>query len=263
MDQLFNIKHFSRKKFQKHFLVSVHCQLEFPGIDINEILEKRESLKSGFQKYGEFVEKEVSQSSVQFEKKDSNAMQSIKQQSETIGLLYSDSARRKEIQINRENLIYSDYKYEGFDIFIGNLKNYLNVVNEFLKERPVIKIGLRKINHIKIDSNPLTSDALDIFNKNLFSLVRSGISELESIKISSEKMLIEKDDLSCILQTAVKKPNESNSLIASLDFDLINKAETDTENAVNVLLPEMNSLHFDLFMWSITPDFIKEMEKPE
>lgn len=154
----------------------------------------------------------------------------------------------------------SDYAYSGFDVFIDRLRFIVSSAEQVLGRRDVNRVGYRKIDSILLEPVASYFDACSIFNPSLFGLLRSGLAVTDSLTASEEVVILDRDGKVCNLKHRLKKLEKANSFEANLDYDLVDKTGQTIDTALGQTLPEMNNIHFDLFMWAVTPDFVKIME---
>lgn len=76
---------------------------------------------------------------------------------------------RRQLNIMQNPMTFSDSGYVSFEEFLKQLKLATAIVAAKLDSRVVRKVGLRKINSIRIDSVQDLSEAVAVFNPVLFS----------------------------------------------------------------------------------------------
>jgi uncharacterized protein (TIGR04255 family) len=259
-DNLVNVDHFQRRAFKKHFLNSVHCELGLSGIVASSILAKEASFNEAFKKLG-FTEggKVVSGHYVLASPEAQDA--TLQHNAEAVGLRFVSQKPRREINITSHNIAVSDNSYDGYEAFSERLQCYVSIVTELLGSGwSINKTGLRKINSIIIEQVQSYSEACAIFNPVLFGSLRSGLAHSGSLKISEEVLILEEQGKLCVLRNGLKALDHPNAYEAILDFDLVDQSKYTTEQVFTDVLPILNELHFDLFMWAITDEMLQSME---
>lgn len=259
-NDLFNLRHIPRRTFSKHFLNSVHCEFGLSRIDFKTILSEETYLKTEFEKLGFQENKKVFQGHYLFASHNTGAID-FQQKSEPIGLQFGSQKPKRHINVTEKSILVSDFDYDGFESFLQRLKEFIQLVGKVLGKRDVNKVGLRKINSIITEPVESYADACSIFNTALFGLLRSGLPVPESISATEEVIVLETQGKLSLLRNRFTKRDKPNSYEANLDFDLVDTTEQKAEDALNVTLPKLNDIHFDLFMWAVTPDMIELMER--
>lgn len=258
MDRLLNLKHYSREIFPKHFLVGVHCEIEFVGDEYPVLSGKEVQLGSDFKEIGFEVKRHKISTQFTIKNEQTQKIEEISQESSPVGFVFLSQDPQRTVEITGTKLIFSDLGYHGFDNFLQNLKSYLEIIKKYLKDRPIAKIGFRKINNIKISQTSSEIDACRIFNSSIFGVLRSGIGTVGSLKVSHETLVFEREEKRCILNFSLESFG-SGILGATLDFDLIDqrKIEIGEKDKLTTFLTELNDTHFDIFRWAITEDLLR------
>jgi uncharacterized protein (TIGR04255 family) len=259
-ENLVNVAHVQRRAFKKHFLNSVHCELGLSGIAVNSILAEESSFKDAFKMLGFLESSKIVRG--QYVLSSPEAQETTVQQSaEAIGLRFVSQKPWRELNVTSHNIVVSDHSYESFEAFSEQLQSYVSIVTELLgSEWHINKTGFRKINSIIIEQVQSYPEACAIFNPVLFGSLRAGLAHTDALKISEEVLILEKQGKLCILRNVLKALDRPNAYEASLDFDLVDQTKYTTMEALKDILPSLNELHFDLFMWAITDELIQSME---
>lgn len=262
MSELLNIASKQRRTFKRHFLASVHCEIACRVASQENIAAQRKVLEEIMREHGFVESREVIQSNFHLEARvDSEAK--LSQEARPIGLLFISRTPRREFQIESEKLIISDFSYDGFEQFSARFNSYIYSVNkvlDFNNAAMVSKVGLRKINTVRIEPVSSLPEALSAFNPALFSTARSGLLKMEALRASEEVVVMERGDQLCLLRTSLETKSE-NALTASLDFDCVSKSSVSIEQSFERTLPDLNHAIFNLFMWAVTAELINVMEK--
>lgn len=262
MNDLLNIKKETRTTYPKHFLSSVHCEIQFSSNFSGSLFNQETLLKDSLITNGDFSSsRPIIQGQFSFENPE-NSPPSISQNQKTVGIMFLNQTEKRELHIFHDKIIYSESLYQGFAEFLKSLfKNIDTLISGLnLANTDVLKVGLRKINAITIDEVDHLPDALGIFNSSLFGLARSGIAAHKDISAYEEALVINKDQANCILRTSLQNLQDKK-FAANLDFDLINTTPTSLEIIQKSVLPELNDLHFSIFRWAVTNELIKLMEE--
>jgi len=264
MSFLLNLPNKERYTFNRHFLSSVHSEIRFKPIDIKRILDKADSLESEFKKLG------FSESKKGFAgafKLDTEQDKPHLTPAETVplGVLFNSQSPRQELKIERDKIVYSDFNYSNFEEFQLRFRTLFDKVREIVSldsNIAVNKVGLKKINSVRIQPFVSFQDSLSVFNSALFGIARSDLLKFEYFTVSEETTLLQDaEDELFLLKTRLAKLQE-DAAEATLDFDFV-KLGTDiqVEEVFNDILPSLNQCHFDLFMWSVTDTMIDIMEE--
>lgn len=262
INELFNkitLKREERKTFPKHFLASVHCEIRSTGI--NSVLENKESLKQVLCGLGFIDCQDINQVQMGL----SNNIEKPATLIQTpLGFKFISYNPKREIHILNGTLTVSDFAYDNLEKFLArfnDLFTQLKTILNLSENSPVEKVGLRKIDSIIIKPVTNIPDSLNIFNSNLFSIARSGLTPMDSFNFSEESIVLEKQEQFSIIRTKLVK-KAIDTLEANLDFDLISRSESNFKEVFSKTLKILNQTHFDLFMWSVTKEMIKLMETP-
>ena len=262
MRKLINVVHRERKPFPKHFLASVFSEIRYPTIGSRAILENKEAFLADVMALGFTECRNIMQGTMTIHNEPDQPAR-MSQESATTGLMFLSQNPRRELKVEADKLVYSDYSYEGIDVFIGNFKSCYDAISHHIglsENTPVDKIGLRKIDSVQLKPVVDLYDALDIFNPALFSLVRSGLLVQDAIKGTEETAVLEDDEKLCVLKSQLIK-KDKDSFEVNLDFDLLSLSKTTFQNAFSEVIPSLNQYHFDLFMWAVTEKMINILEK--
>ncbi len=262
MAELLKLANQRRRTFRKHFLVGVYTEIGISALVLDSILKNRKTLEDALRDHGFTETREVIQSQLTFESKESQ-LAKLSQESTPLGLLFISQTPHRQFQIQTDRLIYSDFAYEGFDNFLAQLKTLWTVIAPTIgltEQHAVNKVGLRKINSIIMEPVSSFQDALSVFNSALFNIPRSGLIAREAFKVTEEVTVLDRDNNLCVLRARLQK-RDDNSLEANLDFDLVNLTANNFTKSFVEVLPALNQTHFDLFMWAVTSELIDLMEK--
>jgi len=260
---LVNVDHNQRKSFKRHFLNSVHCELGLSGIDAGLIFANELLLKDSFKKLGFLESSKIVRGQYLLEASpDQEAKLNMQQSTEAIGLRFVSQKPSREVHITPYSIAVSDNTYVGFDSFLDRLNSYLNIFTQNIQNNfLIIKTGFRKINSIIVEPASSYSEVCEIFNPVLFGVIRSGLACADALKISEETLVLEKQSKVCILKNVLRALNRPSSYEAILDFDLVDNNIYTATQVFEQVLPELNQLHFDLFLWAITDELLKAMEE--
>ncbi|MGE3975837.1 MAG: TIGR04255 family protein [Bdellovibrionales bacterium] len=262
MKDLLNLTHQDRRKFPRHFLVSVHAEIKFDGNFTDLIINNRQKLDQQFKTLGFTQNRKVIRGQINMNVAKNEESTHIQQSAVPLGIVFLSQNPRRELQILGDKIILSDFSYDGFENFKDRLSSYAKIVQGFLEIKKVSKLGFRKINAIKIEPATSLQEACAVFNPVMFARLRSGLVNDESLNVSEEVMVLERNNHICVLRNSLKKLPQPNAYEANLDFDLIDKSTASLEDTLGTKLKDLNSAHFDLFMWSVTDELIKLMEAP-
>lgn len=261
MQNLFsNLPHHERRRFRKHFLSSVHCELAFTSIPSEQILSLEDVLKEdlkalGFQEVGKIIRGGVSF------KGDAGTTPSFEPVPATaIGLKFVSQEPKREVHVTSDRVTCSDFAYGGFSEFITLLTKVVNVLQAHLGVLQVNKTGLRKIDSIIAEKVESYLEACAMFNPSFFGALRSGLPAFGSVKVAEDAIVLEKDTMLSVLRATLTQLDSQDKYQANLDFDLVDRSATDAITALEKTLPKLNDLHFDLFMWAITKDLLNMLE---
>jgi len=205
------------------------------------------ALETAMQAYGFTDCRQITQGEVTFQIEPHTK---LSPQSTPLGLLFASQKPKRELQIQSEKLIISDFAYEGMEKFLDQFQTYWKIISPIIglsEPIHITKVGLRKINSINIE--PVL----------LFNLARSGLLVKDAFKITEETAVLEQNNQVCILKTRLQNKGEK-SLEAHLDFDLVSLSATNFEQAFSQILPSLNQFQFNLFMWAVTDEMIQLME---
>jgi uncharacterized protein (TIGR04255 family) len=256
---LLNVPHVPRRRFKRHFLNSVHCELGMTGFQAEKIVASRTPLAGSLSALGFTHAQEIQQGSLVFQS--SGGAPTVQQAANISGLTFLSENPLRQLNVTGQGLLLSDFGYEGFDAFSSRLAQAAAAVVSVLGEFPVLKIGLRKINAIRMDSVRNLGEACTVFNRALFGAVRSAAIDADTLKASQEVIHVERDTGTFVLRTNLAPTGIPDSFQAYLDFDFITQKQCDLGTALNRELPSMNQFHFDVFMWAVTSDFLTLLEK--
>jgi len=263
MSFLLNLSSSERKVFKQHFLSSVHSEIRFNPIETNIILDNKDRLDSEFKKLGFAESKKIMQGNFQLEADLENAQApKLSQESEALGLVFNSQSPLRELKIEKDKIVYSDFSYASFEEYQSDFRSFFDVTCELLSINDVLinKVGLRKVNSVAIQPF-LSFDNLNIFNPALFSTARSGLLKIDKFRINEETILLEEsNDKLFILRTKLAKKGE-DSAEASMDADFVKLgSDMSVDDSFNDILPSLNQCHYDLFMWSVTDEMRNLME---
>lgn len=257
-DRLFNVQRHERRKFPRHFLNSVHCELGFNNFARAELFEHEshltESLGSlGFVQSGSIHEREL-----HFRTEDGSP-HVTEAPSEHVGIQYKLDHPRQRIRLTVDSIVFSDFSYDGFDQFHEQLASIIEALQAAYGVLDLRKLGLRKINSLFAEPVESYVDACVIFNPDIFGMLRSGIAESGTLKSSEENLIVEKEHSLARLKLQFNRKEHPNKYEARLDYDLVNREKRRTDECGEILR-QMNQEHFDLFMWTITDEMIELMK---
>jgi uncharacterized protein (TIGR04255 family) len=255
---LLNIPHHERRRFRKHFVNSVHCELTFEvgvAVDIGSI---KTDLAKPLENLGFRYSGDLHQGGIMLMA--TGPIPQVSQTSSVSGATFWTENPRRQLNIMQNSMTLSDSGYVSFEEFLKQLKLAAAIVAAKLDSRVVRKVGLRKINSIRIDSVQDLGEAVAVFNPVLFSAARSGAVVMESLKSTQEVIAMERDKDTCVLRSALLSTGMPGTFDAHLDFDLIDQSSRQLDEVFADRLPEMNRSLFDVFMWSVTPSFLEILE---
>lgn len=254
-----NLPSLERRKFPRHFLNAVHCEISFSGTAVNSILNQEASLTTFFEKEGFASHKKFVQNEVRMENAKDKDHRVISHRETPLGFVFSSNKPKIDVQVLDTKIVISDFNYEGFDKFQATFRRICEGISKIIPRQEVKKIGFRKINSVII--NPVNSyqDACAIFNPALFAIIRSGLINEGSLKNHEEVTFIEEDSLRFILRCKIKQIQE-NTCESTLDFDFIDVSSTSLNDVFDKKLPELNNYHFNMFMWAASDELIRLME---
>lgn len=258
-DSLVNVEHFQRQAYKKHFLNSVHCELGLSGVVASSILAMESSFTEAFKKLGFLEGGKIFRGQYVLTSPDTNE-QTLQHNAEAIGLRFVSQKPWREVNISSQNIVISDHSYDGYEAFSERMQHYVSIVTELLGEKwGINKIGLRKISSIIIEEAQSYSEAYAIFNPVLFGSLRAGLAHVGALKVSEEVLVLERQGKLCLLRNGIKALDRPNSYEATFDFDLVDQSKYTVEQVFNDVLPALNELHFDLFMWAVTDELLQIM----
>jgi uncharacterized protein (TIGR04255 family) len=260
IEKIFNFKHIPRRSFKNHFLNQVHCEIRFDGNYTATVVQSVDQLKDIFKSMGYESHQPVMQGQFAFKIGESGNTPLMENNSSVIGYKFSSQSPQKDVQILGDKIIFSDFSYVGFEDFLKIFHAVTIEVAKLIPFQNVNKVGLRKINSIKIAPVVSFQDACVIFNPSIFNSIRSSLIDNESLTFNEEKIVLERDSKFCLLQFRMRKLGEPDAFEATLDFDVVLKQTLDIETVFIGSLPALNDEHFDLFMWAVTDDLINLME---
>jgi uncharacterized protein (TIGR04255 family) len=258
-NKILNTPTVGRKTFSKHFLRAVYSEIGFAGTSVHTILTNEESLKAFFQSQGFDISKRVTHREVLMKNPEDNKPAKIAQKETPLGLIFSSSKPRIDVQILDTKIIISDFNYEGFDSFNARFKALCEGISKFVPRNEVRKVGLRKVDSIAIEPVKSYQDACAIFNPAIFAIIRSGLIQDSTLKAHEEALVIEKQGVRCILRARMNQISET-AYESSLDFDFVDIESVSLDQVFANKLPELNNRHFEIFMWAASDELIKLME---
>lgn len=258
-NKILNTPIVERKTFSKHFLRAVYSEIGFAGTGANTILTNEESLKAFFRSQGFDASKRIMQREILMKNPEENKPARIAQKETPLGLIFSNSKSKIDVQVLDTKIVISDFNYEGFDSFNERFKMVCEGVSQFVPRTEVRKVGLRKIDSIVIEPVKSYQDACSIFNPALFAIIRSGLIEEGTLKAHQEELFIEKQGIRCILRARMTQISEV-AYESSLDFDFVDMETASLDQVFTNKLPELNNRHFEIFMWAASDELIKLME---
>lgn len=259
-DRLFNLQPHSRRRFARHFLNSVHCELGAPGLQLEQILENEQSISAGLAELGYRGTERVYEGQFRFSARSPGEPPELsKEDARPHGLQYRSEHPRRLVRIVPGSIIFSDFAYEGFESFHNHQSDVLNSLEPIFGAITVNKTGLRKINSLIIDPVDSYIDACAIFNLDVFGLLRGGIAQANTVKATEETLVLERDEQLSVIRLQFRRADTPKRYEAILDFDIVDRNETSTKAALEIL-PQINQRHFDLFMWSISDQMITMLD---
>lgn len=261
-DILVNVTHSQRQTFKKHFLNSVHCELGLSGVAAGAIIANELPFNDAFKKLGFLECSKIVRGHYRMEASEGQeATLNMQQSTEVIGLRFVSQKPLREVNVTSQNIVVSDNAYDGFEAFSKRLESYVSIFTALIgSELRINKTGLRKINSIIIEPVQSYAEACEVFNPVLFGALRSGLVRGDALKISEEVLVLEKQNKICVLRNALKALESSNAYEAILDFDFVDNAKYTSQQVLSDVLPCLNELHFDMFMWTITDALLEAME---
>jgi uncharacterized protein (TIGR04255 family) len=255
---LLDIPHSERHIFKRHFLNSVHCELGI-AIELDRLLAAREALAAGLQPFGFRYVRDLQQGAITFQAPSGPSSPATLQNSSVIsGLMFSSDNPQRLLNISTTALVLSDMAYAGFEDFKSRLHAAIELVRANVSHAPVTKIGLRKLNAIRVDSVADPAQAVAPFNSQLFGLARSRAVVPSGFKASHELLLLERDASVCNLRATLAATGMPNAYDVQLDFDVQQKGQF--SESLDPELSTMNAFIYDIFRWAITEDFITVLE---
>lgn len=255
---LLDIPHYERHIFKRHFLNSVHCELGI-AIGLDRLLGARDKLSAGLQPIGFRYVRDLQQSNVTFQPpSEAGSPPRLQNSSVVSGLMFANDNPQRQLNITTTGLVLSDMAYTGFDDFKARLHTAIMLVRDNVGDALVGKIGLRKINAIRVDSASDPVDAVASFNSQLFGIARSGAILPPAFKAAHEVLFLERGTSVCNLRTALTATGMPNSYDVQLDFD-VQRREQLSESLDSELFT-MNAFIYDVFRWAITDEFITVLE---
>ncbi len=258
-----NLEYVERKCFSKHFLKSVHIEVGLIGLTAEIAFSKEEELKKAFEKLGFTESIKVNQTNFKMEidpDRDSLEHKVIQSVNKPIGLLFKSQKPHKEIQIVANKVIFSDFSYKGFDDFKEIVEKIKEILESDINSFEVNKVGLRKINSIKIEPVESFKEACSLFNSAIFANIKSGLISPDSLKVHEEVTILEKDNLLSVLKFSISKLETPKAYEVNFDFDLVDTEKTNFKEVIQTKLASLNDTHFNLFMWAIEDKMIELME---
>lgn len=254
---LLDIPHHERHIFKRHFLNSVHCELGI-AIELERLLAAREALASGLQSVGFRYVRDLQHSTVTLQPPSQPAAPARLQNSSVVsGLIFANDNPQRQLHITTTGLVLSDMAYGGFEDFKKRLYAATKLVRDHVSDAPVSKMGLRKVNAIRVDSVGDPAQAVAPFNSQLFGLARSGAVLPTAFKTAHELLVLERDGSVCNLRTSLLATGMPSTYDVQLDFDIQQKQQP---SELDVELSTMNAFIYDVFRWAITDDFITVLE---
>ncbi|MBC7466856.1 MAG: TIGR04255 family protein [Bdellovibrio sp.] len=256
-----NLNKNPHKAFKKHFLKSIHLEIGFSSVSTESLLLQESALKLGLaNNFGLKICKRLNRANVALTNLSDKEMK-ITNHSTTLGLIFSTENQKRELQVLSDRIVYSDHEYTGFTDLKTSLRGQLSFLFKTLNiPEDVNKIGFRKINSVRVDEATSYEDATAIFNPALFAVTNTGFFSPDALNSIESNLALEKDKKKFILRTNISKASEAASYICNLDFDLIDQNINKLDYVFDTVLPEINQLHCDLFIWAVTNDLIKVME---
>ena len=250
--RLFDVPQVARQTFSRHFLQSVHCQLTFAEVDIEQILSSSDAISKMLHLANEDVVERIDEGSI--EMRSGGEEHSLKHSSKPVGLLFKRQKPRMDVTLRSGSLVLSSYEYTGFDDFLKLQSEMLQLLEKVVGRAEFTSIGLRKINSMIIAPVKSLRETLKLFNPALFSLPRSGLTSDDAIKMFEGSVYLEKNGIASVVRHRLRQLNKPVDFEANLDFDLIYQGLTTSEEVLHKHLPEMNETIFDLFSWSVSED---------
>ncbi|MGH8219044.1 MAG: TIGR04255 family protein [Steroidobacteraceae bacterium] len=256
-EDLLSVPHCERRVFKRHFLNSVHCELS-TAIDLERLAAAREALASELQKVGFRYVRDLHQGNFAFQPSaEGNIPPRLQGSTVVSGLTFGNDNPQRLLNITTSGLVLSDMAYSGFEDFRSRLGIAATLVRQQVSDAPVTKIGLRKVNAIRIDSVADPAQAVAPFNSQLFGLARSRAIVPAALKACHELLFLERGTLTCNLRTTLSAPGTPNSYDVQLDFDVQQRQQPESLDSE---LAAMNSFIYDVFRWAITDEFIGVLE---
>ena len=263
MSFLLNLPNKERHIFERHFLSSVHSEIRFTPVDVKCILDNKDQLESEFKKLG-FSESKTGYIGAFKLDTEKDKPQLTPEEAVPLGVLFNSQSPRRELKIEKDKIVYSDFSYSSFEDFQSSFQALFDNVSEIISldnNIAVNKVGLKKINSVRIQPFVSFQDSLSVFNSALFGTARSDLLKFEYFTVSEETTLLQDaEDKLFLLKTRLAKIQE-DAAEATLDFDFVKLGkDIQVEEAFNDILPSLNQCHFDMFMWSVTDTMREIME---
>lgn len=259
MATLLNLQTKERRRFARHFLNSVHCELGPIALDTTSILSHQDTLSAELAPLGYRDVGQVYSGTFHLSQEQGQDPHLRSESPRTEGLEFRSEHPRRIARITPDRIVVSDFSYEGFESFQTHMHDVAHRVSDALGGLQLQKLGFRKINSLNISPVESYQEACAIFNPDVFGMIRSGIAKPGALKASQETMILEDGPDICVLRLQLKRLRNDTEYEALLDFDLVNKEKNTISTAI-AKLAELNQQHFDLFMWSITDEMIAMLE---
>ena len=253
LENILQIDEQERRIFSKHFLRGVIIELTFDA-DVRIFFEKGT--------YSDiFKEKkydncgEIENTNFKITITDNTPVH--EKTDETIGFFYVNNSNGNQVQIVHNRILFTQNEYSNFDNFIEEIKYFFeNVI--FLIPYDIKKIGFRKINSIVVSEVDSYADITDLFNKELFTFIKSGLFEFDTLENYRDNFTLRKNNTKIIVNTACSKiQNLSRAYEVTIDEDIILEESICKKDVVEILA-KINQMHFDLFCW-LTSQKMKEV----
>lgn len=258
-NKILNTPAVGRKVFSKHFLSAVYSEIGFAGTGANTILTNEQPLKDFFQSQGFDISKRITHREVLMKNPDENKPAKIDQKETPLGLIFSSSKSKIDVQVLDTKIVISDFNYEGFDSFNARFKALCEGISQFVPRVEVRKVGLRKVDSVVIEPVKSYQDACSIFNPAIFAIIRSGLVQENTLKAHEEVLVVEKQGVMCVFRARMNQVSEV-AYESSLDFDFVDVETVSLDQVFSSKLPELNNRHYEMFMWAASDELIKLME---
>lgn len=177
-----------------------------------------------------------------------------------------NNEERKQTKFGNNCLILEYYKYVGFDSFKKTFSKLLDFI--CTREKKVIKptrLGLRKVNEFILEENGGLADFNGYFNKFLIEHLRIPFVDQSLSKDRHFVGMQADNELYVNFQYGTDSGNVENKKARRfiLDVDVYTSKVPSNHNDIIAKMEKMNTLLFDIFLWSIEDGMIKYLKEGE